>query len=345
MRLLNLLLAVCLVGICSADLKAQDIHFSMYDFAPIYLNPALTGAYEGSFRIGGIYRDQWNGLKSNIPLAGGGTRPVTGFKTPDVYLDAPLFRGFGKADWVGLGANFFYDMAGTANLTKMDVKLALAYHLALSKSRRVYLSIAPSVGYVQNRLDASALVMEDGTDAILVNGANTKSNYIDMGAGLLLNAILNSKMNFNLGFSANHILEPTDNFLNETAKVPRRYTAHGTFNIDVAPRITLSPTAMYNLQAKTSELNTQLLAGFHLNQQKDVTLVAGAGYRFGEAGNVIARLGFNYKQFKIGAAYDIVTGGLTGAGGRKDAFELGVMYTAKIYPNKVVPLRILCPRF
>jgi hypothetical protein len=39
--------------------RAQDQHFSQFYAAPLSLNPALTGAMEGSYRVGTVYRDQW----------------------------------------------------------------------------------------------------------------------------------------------------------------------------------------------------------------------------------------------------------------------------------------------
>lgn len=43
------------------EIKAQDIQFSQFYAAPLYLNPAMTGASEMT-RIGVNYRNQWPGL-------------------------------------------------------------------------------------------------------------------------------------------------------------------------------------------------------------------------------------------------------------------------------------------
>ena len=37
-----------------------DPHFSQYYVYPSWLNPALTGAFDGDYRVSGIYRNQWN---------------------------------------------------------------------------------------------------------------------------------------------------------------------------------------------------------------------------------------------------------------------------------------------
>ena len=87
---------------------AQDIHFSQFGLSPLTLNPALTGAYEGTFRIGGIYRNQWSGIVKS-----------GGYTTPSIYLDAPIVRGFGKNDWLGAGLVVLQDKSGRGLLFRL----------------------------------------------------------------------------------------------------------------------------------------------------------------------------------------------------------------------------------
>ena len=63
MKFIKTLLFFLTVFFCQ-DIVAQDIHWTMYDMSPLTLNPANTGAYEGTFRIGGIYRDQYNSISN-----------------------------------------------------------------------------------------------------------------------------------------------------------------------------------------------------------------------------------------------------------------------------------------
>jgi Type IX secretion system membrane protein PorP/SprF len=39
--------------------RAQDPNFSQFFASPLTLNPALTGKFDGSFRIAGNFRNQW----------------------------------------------------------------------------------------------------------------------------------------------------------------------------------------------------------------------------------------------------------------------------------------------
>ena len=123
MRLRNLLaiIIILIVGFGNQS-KAQDIHFTTWDMSPLTVNPAFAGSYLGSFRIGGIYRDQWRG-----GFEGGAGL----FTTPSAYIDAPIIRGFRKNDWVGVGVMFFSDQAGTFDLGYSATRLGAAYHLSL----------------------------------------------------------------------------------------------------------------------------------------------------------------------------------------------------------------------
>lgn len=68
--------------LCAQTLCGQDIHFTMYNMSPMTLNPAMAGKFEGTFRIGGIYRDQWASVIANQ------------FRTPSAWLMRRSFADF-----------------------------------------------------------------------------------------------------------------------------------------------------------------------------------------------------------------------------------------------------------
>src|SRR5688500_12258614 len=47
-----------LIGL-AATASAQDPNFSQFFVSPLTLNPAMTGKFNGDFRLAGNYRDQW----------------------------------------------------------------------------------------------------------------------------------------------------------------------------------------------------------------------------------------------------------------------------------------------
>jgi hypothetical protein len=55
-RILTLVIALTF---CLQSTWAQDPNFSQFFASPMTLNPALTGKFDGVFRVAGNYRNQW----------------------------------------------------------------------------------------------------------------------------------------------------------------------------------------------------------------------------------------------------------------------------------------------
>ncbi|WP_316929195.1 PorP/SprF family type IX secretion system membrane protein [Nitritalea halalkaliphila] len=101
---------------------AQDPQYSQYYAAPLFLNPAFTGA-EQVTRIGFNYRNQWPGLDAS-------------FTTFSAYIDGYL------DDYnSGIGLMFMQDTEGFVNLRSTSVGAFYAYELRLGEG--MYFRPAP----------------------------------------------------------------------------------------------------------------------------------------------------------------------------------------------------------
>lgn len=60
-------LAACFMQPVAAQI---DPHFSQYYVYPSYLNPALTGAFSGQYRVAGVFRNQWSNVGSAYSTKG-----------------------------------------------------------------------------------------------------------------------------------------------------------------------------------------------------------------------------------------------------------------------------------
>ncbi len=339
MKFMRGLLLLCLGLSFGWTSHAQDIHFSQFHLSPLTTNPALTGAYEGTFRIGGIYRDQWGSILENQ------------FQTPSVYLDAPVFRGFGKNDWVGAGVMVLNDRAGSAALTNLTAMLSLSYQLGLGKKANTFLSLGVQGGLVQKRIDQSKLTFKDqfndgvfigGSSADLANLTETNVSYPDIQIGGMINSYITSKFNVYLGVSAFHLTSPEDAFL-LTNELATRLLVNGGMNIDLSNRVTLSPRVLFQTQSAARELQPHLMLGYHLNTERTITFNIGGGYRIADA--AIAMLGLDIKGFKVGVAYDFNVSDLSSSTNSRGGWELAASYTAKVYKNPIVKPVLFCPRF
>jgi type IX secretion system PorP/SprF family membrane protein len=321
----------------------------------------MTGNFQGTVRIGGIYREQYRSVMQT-----GKWR----YTTPSVYVDAPIMRGFRRKDWVAVGGMLFSDKAGESRLTQNAFKIAAAYHLALDKKATTVLTIGGHYGSESRSLSRDALYrfedellsgQQNSPDraGLLPNGVtdDPKKSYNDIDAGVLLTGKLNKQMGYNLGFSMYHIGRPEYSLITAGGTVPnpnptpttsstrrpRRTVIHGQFNVDMNKQWTFNPTFLFQTMSGADEIMLQAITGYKLNPQKDITLNMGIGYRMRDAMSLI--LGMKKKDLTVGLAYDINTSSLNVASNYRGGWELAANYIIRIYKPAVVKPMIICPRY
>ncbi len=336
-------------------LSAQDIHFTQFNMSPMTLNPANTGGFEGTVRIGGIYRSQWTSVLSKYQ-----------YETPSGWVDAPIIRGFRKKDWIGVGLMLFQDNVGAGRLTHSANKLGAAYHIGLGKKNTTVIALGAHYGQETYRINDQNLQFEDGfinaptpgtydpsqsadNNAIPDGEQRPKANFSDIDAGLTISSKLNQTMDFKIGFSMFHIGQSRYSLLTagsgttSSYRQARRSILHGTFNVKTSEKLTISPSFVFQSMAKQDEIMVQGLAGYLFNPEKDITLNFGVGYRLGDAINLLA--GAKIKSLTVGFAYDVNTSGLNNDTRYRGGFEIAANYIVKIYKKATVKPKILCPRF
>ena len=148
------LLFFILLSVLTSSVSAQDKHFTQFYAAPMSLNPALTGAMEGSYRVGAIYRDQWRKALDE---------PI---KTFSMFADLRFDRRGKKNsdDAIGLGLMFFNDKVGVVDFSTTQIAISLAYHKALGASRRQFLTVGLQGGLSQRNVNYSSLNFHDQFD-------------------------------------------------------------------------------------------------------------------------------------------------------------------------------------
>lgn len=324
---------------------SQDIHFTLHQMTPLAFNPANTGAFYGSYRLSGLYRDQY--------------RSVTGkgaFMTPTLSVDLPVIRGFKKTDWVGVGLFIYSDKSGDAGLTQQSFKVSAAYHLALNKEGSSVISIAYQTGAVQREIkDPSKLTFEDGLiiGGVSMDQANVsmdKKGYLDHVGGLRFSSKFNKTDEFNIGVSAGKFGRPDWNIL-QTGSYrldPRIHVQLG-YSALMSDKIRFLPNITYQkiMSSPQSTLVVQGHLDYLFNEAKRVVLKGGLGYRsgagFGDAIQVM--FGTDIKDFRLMFGYDINVSRLSGASGASGGFEIAAQYVGRIYKRPNPDPIIFCPRF
>lgn len=316
------------------DTQAQDIHFSQFYASPLTLNPALTGKMNGSYRIGGIYRDQWRSVASP-------------FITYSASFDMPFVVGKKKVDAVGGGIMFFGDQSNGGALKNTTIMLSAAYHKGLGAKNNHQLSIGVQGGFVTRAADPDEVIFGEQivngqVDQTLQNGEsfeNTNINYPDFNVGLFYNGQLSQKLVLYAGWSMFHLFQPEESFLGGDFKLPSRQVAHGGLDILVKPKFSILPGVIYMHQAQASEVNFGSNFGFHFGEGPGMgtSLYLGGWYRWDDA--AIAMAAVEFGKFRIGASYDInVT-----EDANNGSFEVSLIYVGDIL--KADKVFLFCPRY
>lgn len=326
MKLFPRYLAIIFLAACSVSGLAQDHIYSQFFNAPLYLNPSLTGQFEGDLRMNMIYRNQWTGLSGNLS-----------YINASVDVNIPSFAG-------GLGLQFNRSSEGTAFLVKNNVAASYSYSVG---SDDFVLSFGIQAGFTNRQINWNKLVFSDQIDNRLGYNPGLISNaqlpdqankfFFDPAAGI--NLVYG---NFMAGVSGHHINEPDESFSGSQAKLPMRITGNASYRLPLTRSYNygsddgsyLIPSVVYYKQGNVSSMS----AGA---QYKYKGVNAGLWYRTaGEGGPdaLVISLIFdifsdsrNGEKLRLGLSHDATTSKLnyTNTNGTTEA---SVGYE-KYFPN------------
>ena len=337
-----------LVAFTGAMAYAQDIHFTQFDAAPLTINPAFTGAFNGTVRASGIYRNQWQSV--TVP-----------FVTYAASVDAPIIYDLSVDDYLAAGLQFYNDKAGDANLSNTSIMASVAYHKFLgtgSGDPDKTLSVGFQGGYTSKSMDISKLYFGDEfTNGYFNQGVspeypflNNKVNYWTVNAGIAWSHRPSQRFAYTLGVGANNLNQPQAAFeqkRNSEVGLGLRYTAQAGAIANVSDRFSLRPGVLYQSQATAYEL----LVGSEFNyaigspEFRDVATSVFAGVFYRNSDAIMVTAGVEFKSLRIGVSYDYNTSTLKDASKGNGGFELSIRYIA---PNPLDFARKLvypCSRF
>lgn len=346
----KLIIFILLALVSVTGVQAQDIHFSQYYASPLTLNPALTGKFNGLWRVTAIYRDQYRNSVSQQSYA---------YMTPSASVDFSLLKNKLKTDALGVGAVMLFDKVG--GMQTLKAGLSLAYHKGLDKNNKYHLALGIQGIYGNRNIDADYTFEEElipqptFIDDAYITSITGPVNSFDMNAGLLFDGKFTDYMTFYGGYTFFNILRHKDDFIANSSgepqfETPFRHVAHAGFEFEVK-KFLIIPGALYQTTTKTNEINFGSTFGYKLTSKKSktTTLFLGAWYRWDVA--VIAKAGVDFENFRLTGAYDLGIVGLgkdlrndTGAR-MPNAFEVAISYFGPYGTPPTTDTYLFNPRF
>jgi len=333
----------------SLQMTAQDPRFSQYYASPWNLNPAMTGVFNGRWRVTANYRDQWGSIVAPVP-----------FRTYAVAADA-RFHVAGD-DYAAFGIGAMHDEAGTARFTQNKIHLGGAFLKQLSGGPRKadhYLSAGAQLGFGQHAIDWNRLWFSrqfdsasERPDLTASNGENMASAssdlYLDFNAGLLWYVLFDNDGFFYAGGAMHHLNRPDISVLEGGSEtLYSRWSAHLGGQLPVSHNLALCPGALVMRQGPAFETDFGLNLRYSNNDLNELALRAGAWGRIGnkldkgliaDAVTIVAMLELN--RWMLGMSYDITVSSLAQANNSRGAFEISLTYFHPAERRE----RVVCPK-
>lgn len=346
----SLLMGFFLIG-TTVLLTAQDQHFTQFYASPQTLNPALTGAIDGTYRIGMNYRDQGRSMVE-VP-----------FTTASASIDFRIgldSRRKVRGDKAGIGMVFFNDRSASVNFFTNYIGLSGAFHKSLSKNGDQFLSLGFQGGIGQRNVNYDNFIFNDQFDGSSNFDLQSQEilptnnfSYSDLAVGLNYAYNPEKGPGVFVGASMFHVLEPEVSFFTE-AEVPgsnrlyRKYSGHAGMRLRLAQKVELFPRALIYIQGPHMAINTGTNFRFEFGSNNNAAIHLGGWGRFTNNANAtmtwdaaVGMFGVEYNGFLVGFSYDAKILSLTSGGRPQGALEFSVTYIGN-YDNSN---SYLCPSF
>lgn len=307
-----------------------DPHFSQYYAYPLWLNPGLTGAIDGNYRVTAMYRSQWGGISNP-------------FATPGISADIVTNKN------VSFGLNIMNQRAGNIGYSYLTGYGSMSYNGVRFGYHQI--SMGMSFGILNRKFDPSKFRTGDqwsqvtGYNPDLIGSGETltKTSAIAFDAGVgavYFDATPGKKANFFGGISAFHLTQPQDPFFAANGeKMPMRLTVHGGLKYNVNEDFSITPNVLYMRQGASQEKMVGAYGQMRVNEVTD--FLVGANYRFKDA--FAPYVGVYYKNYMISASYDVNASDLGKVGGNANNFEISLtLIGRKSVKQDAVPF--VCPR-
>jgi len=336
---------------CSV-LSAQDQHFSQLFSAPLALNPALTGAYNGTYRFSSIYRDQWRQSLDNPYVTFAGML--------DVRFPLEIYNGKHK-DAVAIGLLFYNDNVAGVDFSTNQIAVSGAYHKALDLNNTQFISIGIQAGLNQRNINYEDLTFDDqfnGTTGFF-NSSNEElpaNNFAfdDYAIGLNYAFTPRRRTSFFFGVSLHHIFEPQVAFFpTGTAAMFPGSTLFSKYGLQLSGSLPLNDK--YSIQprliASVQGPHRQAVTGSNLRialSEYDYSAFHVGGWvrpvsNFDETfavDAVILMVGLEYRNILFGLSYDATLVALQTSSRSQGAFEFSISYSSDTQNES-----LLCPKF
>lgn len=325
-------------------MNAQDPHFSQFNASPLLLNPALTGFYNGDYRITANFRSQWGSFTDN-------------YRTVAAAFEMSILKGRLRDDNLAFGLMFYNDAAGTARFGRNNIGVSAAYKKALGKGRVKHtLTIGAQGSLLSHNIDVDKLTFDNQYNGIefdpnMPSGVVVSSGSMgaDVNVGVLYQVIPSEYLNFYFGGAYSHIFGPEVSVIDGSSyKLQPKYTFHAGLYAELNNYLNILPSVVFYQQGAARQINAGGYVQFIFDYLNDAetAFAVGTWVRVSDpqvdAAIIAARLDFQH--FTLGTSYDLNVSKLKEVSQSRGAYEISLMYTGSFVTKGKRKMMIPCPQ-
>jgi type IX secretion system PorP/SprF family membrane protein len=179
---------------------SQGMYYTPFNAAPLNINPAFTGMYEGKLRISCVYQDLWQ------------TRSVP-FYSNGLSADMPIVTGR-SGSYLASGLQLLREQSKERGLSNFSALLSFAYHKHITKINGDF-ALGIQAGYAQKSIDLSTVSYSSqfyspGTSIEYYLGLGNTINYYLLNAGFSFSQSVCEKFNYTIGISGYNLNTTND---------------------------------------------------------------------------------------------------------------------------------------
>lgn len=321
------ILTILLFYCCLTKVFGQDIHWSQFDYNPVFQNPANVGHYENEdYRVHMNYRDQWRSV----------TVPFQTFSASGEIRNAFLGN-------LSVGAFVMSDVVGDGRFRTVEVMPSVNWLSVLDKDSTRFLRVGGQLGMNYRQLNADAFTFDSqwsgaGFDQGLPTNelfANESNLSLNTGIGASYEWVRAPKERLVIGTGLFNINRPDNGFFGEQIQRPMRFNMFARIAYPIGFDMDVLPSLQFNVQGTYREVLVGSMARYtlvdRLGEYKAV--LAGAYLRGGDAAVLTA--GMEWQNWWAGISYDMNFSKLVPASRYRGGIEFSVRYLWKKFkPNK-----------
>jgi type IX secretion system PorP/SprF family membrane protein len=317
--------------------RAQDIHFSQFYMNPVYLNPALTGNFDGDWRFTANQRSQWRAV----------SRPFNTLALSAENREGLLLPGLYHA------VNIFHDAAGDGNYRTIEMNLSSSYQRFLDLDSTHSVTPGLQIGFNHKRIDFSQLNFDNQFNGFyydpdlptLESLSSTSRTGLNFSIGAIYTYQPEARKKITAGIAWFNLPQAKQSFYgNELIKRDKRVVIHAKALYELNFEWDLQPGIFMQFQGKYKELVFGSNVRYLYKDKKGEFIAPYAGLWFRNKDAVYLTAGAYYNEWTAGISYDVNVSQLAPASNVRGGLEFSLQYILHLFKPKEIQHRI-CPDY